>query len=419
MELRAAKVRTGMKGEVRPFFDRKTPLLLELPQGSLLEVVREEVPWTEVRVPGGLEVWVHGDYVNWKDDLVFAKTSRLRARPLPSTSGNSHPVGKLSTEWGMPVLARKDAWLKVLAPEELSAWVLTEQIEILEQKPAAWGLSWSTAAKKRRTAVLATATEVEQEESNADATEKPVAESADESAEVGSSKPDSSAPVTEQAAESAAAAAATAKPVEAAARKSAVLNRLVGLEALRKDPALAVATARKNLDAHAQEVTAEVDLFAAPVLENCEMIFTAVLFQSEDPILVADARQGLTRSDAVRKFHASAMAARARRLEVEQGLAAGTLHKPKKAAPEGGEGEGRWVGRVLYKPHQYPETPFVAVRSDREVLIHSFDGRYYLKDYVGREIVVQGKWRATGQNGEHKVIAVEKIRVLPRNAGVQ
>lgn len=426
-ELQSARVKKGQSAQIRPFFDRKTPMMLELPEGSLLQVVRQEVPWSEVRIPGGLEVWVHGDYVTWKEGLVYPKTSRLRARPLPSTSGNSHPVGKLATDWGMTVLDRKDAWLKVLAPEELSAWVLTEQIAVDAKLPIGWNASWNAEASKRRKAVLATAVPVE----------VPV----DPAAEAGTVAPagtpgkppvdpgtglakPATSPIKTPGDAPAAASEGAGKPAagvaaEAAAPRSAVLDAAVGLELLKTDPALAVITARKNLDAHALEVTEQLEMFAPAVLENCEMIFSAVLLKSKDQILLTDARQGLTRSDALRKFHTSAMTARARREEVKQGLPAGSLVKPEKKGPLSGVGNATWVGHLVHKPHQYPDTPFVVVRGDREVLVHSFDGRFYLRDFLGREVVVRGAWRKTGKTGKEDakgVVSLEEIRVLPRNA---
>ena len=424
-ETQSARVKKGQTAQIRPFFDRKTPMMLELPSGSLLQVVRQEVPWSEVRIPGGLEVWVHGDYVTWKDGLVYPKTSRLRARPLPSTSGNSHPVGKLSTDWGLTVLDQKDAWLKVLAPEELSAWVLTEQIAIDAKLPIGWTASWNAEASKRRKAVLATSVPVEvPAESGAEvatgkesgAKPKPPVD-----AGTGGIKPTETPNKTPGAAP-AVASEGVVKPAvgvaaEAAAMRSPVLDAAVGLDLLKEDPALAVITARKNLDAHALEVTERLEMFAPAVLENCEMIFSAVLLKSKDQVLLTDARQGLTRCDALSKFHASAMTARARREEVKQGLPAGSLTKnEKKKGPLSGEGNATWVGHLVHKPHQYPDTPFVVVRGDREVLVHSFDGRFYLRDFLGREVVVRGAWRKTGKEDAKGVVSLEEIRVLPRNA---
>jgi hypothetical protein len=380
------------------------------------------VPWSEVRVPGGLEVWVHGDYVTWKDGLVFPKTSRLRARPLPSTSGNSHPVGKLSTEWGMTVLDQEEAWLKVLAPEELSAWVLTEQITIDAKLPIGWNASWNSEASKRRKAVLARAVPVQ-------APGDPKSEAGEVNEEAGTPSqapgdegtegvnPSKTAGGTPPVASEGVATPAEGTASEAAALRSPVLDAPVGLEVLRDDPALAVITARKNLDAHALEVTEQLEMFAPAVLENCEMIFSAVLLKSKEEVLLSDARQGLTRCDALRKFHASAITARARREEVKQGLPAGTLAKAAKKGPFSGEGNATWVGHLVHKPHQYPETPFVVVRGDREVLVHSFDGRFYLRDFLGREVVVRGAWRKTGKTGKNEakgVVSLEEIRVLPR-----
>jgi hypothetical protein len=426
-ELQSARVKKGQTAQIRPFFDRKTPMMLDLPEGSLLQVVRQEVPWSEVRIPGGLEVWVHGDYVTWKDGLVYPKTSRLRARPLPSTSGNSHPVGKLSTDWGMTVLDQNEAWLKVLAPEELSAWVLTEQIVIDAQLPIGWNASWNAEASKRRKAVLATAV--------------PVAAPVDPAAEAGEVKvagagtqppvdagtgltppavtPNPTPGVVPAVASEGDGAPAVGVATEAAALRSPVLDAAVNLELLQVDPALAVVTARKNLDAHALEVTERLGMFAPAVLENCEMIFSAVLLKSKDEILLTDARQGLTRSDELRKFHASAMTAQARREEVKQGLPAGSLTKAEKKGPLFGEGDATWVGHLVHKPQQYPDTPFVVVRGDREVLVHSFDGRFYLRDFLGREVVVRGTWRKsekTGKADAKGVVSLEEIRVLPRTA---
>jgi hypothetical protein len=421
-EIQSARVKKGQSAQIRPFFDRKTPMMLELPEGSLLQVVRQEVPWSEVRIPGGLEVWVHGDFVTWKDGMVFPKTSRLRARPLPSTSGNSHPVGKLSTEWGMTVLDQKDAWLKVLAPEELSAWVLTEQIAIDAKPPIGWTASWNSEASKRRKAVLASAVPVQApvdpaadagKVADAGTPNKPPVD-AGTGGPTPPKKPGEAPAVASEGAAKPAAAVAT----EAAALRSPVLDAAVSLEVLKEDPALAVITARKNLDAHALEVTEQLEMFAPAVLENCEMIFSAVLLKSKDQVLLSDARQGLTRCDALRKFHTSAMTARARREEVKQGLPTGTLAKAAKKGPISGEGKATWVGHLVHKPHQYPDTPFVVVRGDREVLVHSFDGRFYLRDFLGREVVVRGAWRKTGKTGKDDakgVVSLEEIRVLPRN----
>jgi len=437
-EVQAARVKKGVTAQVRPFFDRKTPLLLELKEGSAVEVVRQAVPWSEVRVPGGLVVWVHGEYVNWQDGLVYPKNSRLRARPKPSTAADSHPVGKLKAEWGLQVLARDGEWLKVLAPEELSAWVLTEQLDVLDSKPSSWGLGWKAAGNKRRKAMLATAEvveplpEVEAEATPEKAETGEVAQAEPNKVDVGAGEapPVTQTPAeagqttgTEQATQPVQPAATQARPVNAnatsepatatpaTAMRSARLDHLVSAEVLKKQPRKAFELAIENLNAHRSEVTSEPDLFSAALLENVDEVMTAVLMSSRDTQVVEEARTALIRADALRKFHRSTMEARARKAEVEQGAAPKAVQKEMQRL--GGQGEGTWVGYIKYKPHQYPSTPFVAVRGDREVVVHSFDGRFYLKDYVGREVVLRGKWRATGEGGETKILAVEKLRVLP------
>ncbi|MCH2102325.1 MAG: hypothetical protein MK209_10440, partial [Planctomycetes bacterium] len=313
--------------------------------------------------------------------------------------------------WALPVLDQDDAWLKVLAPEELSAWVLTEKIEVFSPPPTDWSSSWGLAGDKRTQAVLASAKPGITGGKKLQPSEGEVksAGNSEQSAVADASQKVQPAEGVAKSAEGVAIAAEVAVP------KSALLGKAVDLDLPQEDPALAVAAARKNLDAHAKEVTEMLDLYAPDVLENCEMIFTAVLLKSKDSMLLKDARQGLTRSDALRKFHASAMTARLRRAELEQGLPSGTLAE-KEGAKKSlvGEGQVTWVGHLVHKPHQYPETPFVAVRGNREVLVHSFDGRFYLRDYLGREVAVRGTWRKLSKEGKRRVVSIEEIRALPR-----
>ena len=424
-EPQAAVVAAEQTAEIRPFYDRKTPVLLKLEAGTPLKVVHQNVPWSRVQVPGGLVVWVHKDFVQMDGQTAIVQTSRLRARPMPSTEAKSHPVGKLKKDQRLPVLDRQDDWLKVLAPEDLGAWVPSKELTIYETAPKDWKQQWATAAEKRKNSILATAKPVVLDDTESveddggseigNGKEVAVDDAAKTTAEAGAGE---KAKPVKDVAEAEVAVEGSGSPRVPGPKKTQVLKKLVQPAAYKKDAMAALKTARANLDEHAKEVTSEPSQFEGAVLENCEWVFTEVMLENKDAETLAQARLGLTRADALRRFHQSAMEAQQRKQQLQKDLASqnasAKVKKDKQIVPEGGSGAYAWVGHLQYRPHQYPETPFVVVRGKRELLIHSFDGRFYLKDFLGREIAVRGTWRPTKANPKTQVLSVEVLRVLPR-----
>ncbi len=423
--LQPAVVAAEQIAEIRPFYDRKTSVLIKLDAGTPLHVVHENVPWSRVQIPGGLVVWVHKDFVEIDGNTAVVKTSRLRARPMPSTDSKSHPVGKLKQDQRLPILDAKDDWLKVLAPEDLGAWVPSKEIRILNPVPGDWDEKWSTAASKRRQEILATAKPVTNGVQVPVVDPPPKGDSAQKVNEKNSVNGGVEVETTESSS-AVDAVANTGSKLEPAASprvpdagsQSALLKQLVVADVFTNDPLAALANARANLDLHAKEVTDTLARFSPEVLDNCEWVFTEVLLKHKDPQHLASARLGLTRSDALRRFHQSALDAQLRKEDLQQQItsrnASSGKQKEIKIVPEGGTGAYAWVGHLQYRPHQYPKTPFVAVRGKREVLLHSYDGRFYLKDFLGREVAVRGNWRPSDTHPELQVLSVDELRVLPR-----
>lgn len=433
-EPQAAVVAAEQSAEIRPFYDRKTAVLLKLEAGTPVRVVHQNVPWSRVQVPGGLVVWVHKDFVKMDGMTAVVQTSRLRARPMPSTDAQSHPVGKLKKDQRLPVLDRQDDWLKVLAPEDLGAWVPSKELTIYETTPKDWQQKWDAAASKRKNAILATAKPIVSDEAEEvvateegeegtegvpKTTDGDPSKSTDSSGEKTSdASASTSQAVASESGGNMAAVSTQTSPRQPGPKKSPVLKKLVDSAAYAKDPVAALKVARGNLDEHAKEVTAEPARFSGQVVENCEWVFTEIMLQQNDAETIAGARHGLTRADALRRFHNSAMEALQRKKALQQDLASqnasAKVKKDAQIIPEGGTGAYAWVGHLQYRPHQYPETPFVAVRGKREVLLHSFDGRFYLKDFLGREVAVRGTWRASKAESKLRVLSVEELRVMPR-----
>jgi hypothetical protein len=426
-----AQVAPGQTATIRPFYDQRQPAMLELEAGTPLDVLVQKVPWSMVKVPGGLVVWVHQDYVTIDQATAVVKVAQLRARPRPSTDRNSHPVGKFQKGDVLPILDQDKEWLKVLAPERLGAWVLSNELILMEKAPADWSKKWAQVAEARRQAILADAKPVVVKPAELDdAAESESGVGADSgtkgvATEAPAKQPKDSGSIPDPAgakSETAGEVHASSDDSSTAAARPAILKKLVSPDRLRKEPALAVDLARQNLDEHAKQVTSNIDTFQVELLDNCDQVFSAVLLEQKPVALLAKARRSLTRADALRRFYASAIEARERKRIVEQkgspqnasSSAKSNSAKEDTIKPESGQGEFVWVGHLRYRPHQYPQTPFVLVRGKREVLVHSFDGNFYMKDFLGRELVVKGQWHAAEGKDKNSVLAISELRVLPR-----
>jgi SH3-like domain-containing protein len=399
----AAKVAPGQTATIRPFYDQRQLAMLKLEAGTPLDVIVQKVPWSMVRVPGGLVVWVHQDYVLVDKATALVKVSQLRARPRPSTDRNSHPIGKFQKGEVLQILDQQNEWLKVLAPERLGAWVLSNELILLEQTPVDWSKSWQQTAEARRKLILADAKPIVIVQTPTDQESEKVEQGAKES----------NSPVAES---------VNLPNPKKELSEPKILLALVDLARINRQPAQAVDQAKANLDRHAKQVTSDIDTFQPALLDNCDRVFSGVLLKQQQLKLLAKARRSLTRADALRRFYASAIEARARKKIVEQkgtpqnasSIRSKVGRNSELAKPESGVGEFVWVGHLRYRPHQYPKTPFVLVRGKREVLVHSFDGNFYMKDYLGRELVVKGLWRPLEGKTQASVLAISELRVLPR-----
>lgn len=133
--------------KIHAFFRDDSPVVALLEIATPLRVVEVRTPWALVRVPGGIECWVHGDYVTIGDDGLtgIVNAERVRARPLPSTGADSYPIGMFRRDNQVMVLEIADGWMRVVAPETLAAWVRLDAIEQIEEVPEGWDASWDSA----------------------------------------------------------------------------------------------------------------------------------------------------------------------------------------------------------------------------------------------------------------------------------
>jgi len=376
------------------FYDKKSAQVLELEKGMPVQVVTEYTPWTKVRVPGGLNVWVHKDYVTWEGGVGSITSSRVRIRPRPSTDASSTPLGHFQKGDQVLLMGQKEDWFEVRAPETVSAWLLTSQLQMPQRDAASWKRIWAEHRSERAVEPVVL------EEGADDVVETVVLKEAD-------------GEVVEASTEHAEGAAtpSAVKPMEEARS----LFRSVDVA---KDPEAQRLLAVKDLESLAAAVTSNNAAWDRRRLDNLEMVFGHVIWHSTDLRTINEARRSLTRIDGLRRFYFSALAADVRRaLAAKQSERASQLDKAlaaeKKPMVYEGEGTSVEIGWVEYRPSVNANMPYRLVRGGRELPMHSFDGHQDLKEFVNREIVVRGIWRNDKELAAGRVLAITELRVLP------
>lgn len=379
------------------FYDKKSAQVLELEQGMPVQVVTEYTPWTKVRVPGGLNVWVHKDFVAWEGGVGKITSSRVRIRPLPSTDASSTPLGHFQKDDEVLLLSQKDDWFEVRAPETVSAWLLTKQLSMPQRDAASWKRIWAEhkGARSVEPVILETEEPVVETEIVEEAVQEGQAEIVNASSE----------------------SAATTSPLtaEKAVDKKRSLFRSVDVA---KEPEALRLKAVERLEALASEVTSDNKAWDRRRLDNLEMVFGNVIWHSSDLRSIQEARRSLTRIDGLRRFYFSALAADVRRaMAAKQVDEAARLDKvlaaEKKPVVYDGEGTSVEIGWVEYRPSVNANMPYRLVRGGRELPIHSFDGHQDLKEFINRELVVRGVWRNEPGLAAGRVLAITELRVLP------
>ncbi len=114
--------------KIYPYYRESLPVMAELSPDSEVRLVLRQGDWLYVQVPGGLDVWVYGRYVDGDDGPGIINAADVRARPLPSTARNSYPLGTFEQGETVEVLEVQGQWKRVRAPERLGAWVKASDV---------------------------------------------------------------------------------------------------------------------------------------------------------------------------------------------------------------------------------------------------------------------------------------------------
>lgn len=158
-------VQTGSEGaKVRNVVGRGGLVLRELPAGRVLAVYGENGSWLEVEVPGGLPVWVFGEFLRpTATQGIYEVTGKyVNQRPRPSSDPSSYPLRqKLYSGDRVEFIQRDDPskpfaqdWVQVWSPHGVRAWVGSEETRPLPDGASGetlWSQAVLAAKDTRRT----------------------------------------------------------------------------------------------------------------------------------------------------------------------------------------------------------------------------------------------------------------------------
>ena len=134
-----------------------TAVLDTLEVGTPIRVLSGDSSWSRIEVPGGILVWVFGQYVTHRDDIHKISGTGVRARTTPVTDKSSSVVGAFATGATIEVVATKNGWKQVRAPSSIAIWIPTRHVQVAKEITDEWQKEWHAATTRRAAASRAPA----------------------------------------------------------------------------------------------------------------------------------------------------------------------------------------------------------------------------------------------------------------------
>lgn len=141
--------------------DKTSIVVGNVPAKGLLEVYGDNAGYLSVDTPGGMEVWVYGQYVHTTSvpGIVEVNGNGVFMRPLPKSDESSYPLQQqLHKGDRLRVIGRNDAakplaedWVKVVSPAGTRAWVPTDDTVAVDPKEDV-RTAWAAAVKSANAA---------------------------------------------------------------------------------------------------------------------------------------------------------------------------------------------------------------------------------------------------------------------------
>ena len=134
-----------------------TAVLGTLEVGTPIRVLSGDSSWSRIEVPGGIFVWVFGEYVTPADTLHNISGTGVRARTTPATDKSSSVVGAFVTGTTVEVVATKNGWKQVRSPSSIAIWIPTHHVQATKEITDEWQTEWRAAGVRRAAPSLAPA----------------------------------------------------------------------------------------------------------------------------------------------------------------------------------------------------------------------------------------------------------------------
>jgi SH3-like domain-containing protein len=364
--------------EIRAFYDAKAVVVFTAAKGTPVKVVAEMYPWSKVQIPGGYDLWVYKSLaaLDSETGIYHVKGSRTRSRSKPSTHADSHSLGVFPREADLVPLVIEEDWIKVRAPESMSAWVLSAKIKATE---ANLDDAWQEHVMQRQAVSIVEVI-----------VEEPVVVDID------------STPL----------AIVDAVHVEVATLSSFDESKIaIDAEAFFE-------VAIPQLETLGDEVVVDYQAYDFELVSLLETQLAYVLWHTSNGEHVKSARAAIAKLDGMRSYYLS----RINNQLIDTPLAQQGKLNPKlrklrdRAMFSRDTTEGTAdivVGWVEFKPRAQASYPFEISRVKNNYLVQSADSHYKLSDFVNRQVIMRGTWQST-QGAEGKpLFAISEMRIMP------
>jgi SH3-like domain-containing protein len=126
-----------------------TAVLGTLEIGTPIRVLSSESSWSRIEVPGGIRVWVFGQYVASVGAVHKISGIGVRARTTPATDKSSSVVGTFPAGTIIEVLATINGWKQIRAPSSIAIWIPTLHIQVTNEITDEWQKEWGEASVRR------------------------------------------------------------------------------------------------------------------------------------------------------------------------------------------------------------------------------------------------------------------------------
>ncbi len=126
-----------------------TAVLDTLEVGTPIRVLSGDSSWSRIEVPGGILVWVFGQYVTPADAGHKISGTGVRARSTPVIDKSSSVVGAFAAGATIEVVATKNGWKQVRAPSSIAIWIPTRHVQIAKDITDEWQKEWRAASARR------------------------------------------------------------------------------------------------------------------------------------------------------------------------------------------------------------------------------------------------------------------------------